>query len=86
MANTHLAYPDLAIDKLSGTDPNQDVESFIELIERKIIFTLADARGDAGELASCTFREKALFSSSLRGPFAEWYENITNATTWKISD
>ena len=33
MANTHLAYPDLAIDKFSGTDPDQDAESFIQLIE-----------------------------------------------------
>ena len=35
MANTHLAYPDLAIDKFSGTDPDQDAESFIQLIEKK---------------------------------------------------
>ena len=83
MANTHLAYPDLAIDKFSGTDPDQDVESFIQLIERKINFALGDAPGDAGELANYTFRKKALFSSLLRGPAAEWYEsNITNATTW----
>ena len=30
MANTHLAYPDLAIDKFSGKDPDQDAESFIQ--------------------------------------------------------
>ena len=83
MANTHLAYPDLAIDKFSGKDPDQDAESFIQLIERKIIFALGDALGDAGVLAKNTFRKKALFSSLLRGPAAEWYEsNITNATTW----
>ena len=83
MANTHLAYPDLAIDKFSGTDPDQDAESFIQLIERKINFALGDAPGDAAELANYTFRKKALFSSLLRGPAAEWYEsNITNATTW----
>ena len=83
MANTHLAYPDLAIDKFSGTDPDQDAESFIQLIERKINFALADAPADAGELVNYTFRKKALFSSLLRGPAAEWYEsNITNATTW----
>ena len=35
MANAHLAYADLAIDKFSGTDPDQDAESFIQLIERK---------------------------------------------------
>ena len=33
MATMHLAYPDLAIDQLSGTDPDQDAESFIQLIE-----------------------------------------------------
>ena len=83
MANAHLAYPDLAIDKFSGTDPDQDAESFIQLIERKINFALGDAPADAGELANYTFRKKAMFSSLLRGPAAEWYEsNITNATTW----
>ena len=84
MAAAHLAYPDLAVDKFSGTGPDQDAESFIQLIERKINFAPGDAPGDAGELANYTFRKKALFSSLLRGPAAEWYEsNITNATTWE---
>ena len=84
MAAAHLAYPDLAVDKFSGTGPDQDAESFIQLIERKINFALGDAPGDAGELANYTFRKKALFSFLLRGPAAEWYENnITNATTWE---
>ena len=84
MANTHLAHPDLAIDNFSGTDPDLDVESFIHLIEQKINFAPGDAPGDAGELANYTFGKKALFSSVLRGPAAEWYENnITNATTWE---
>ena len=85
MANTHLAYPDLDIDKLSGTDPDQDAESFIQLIARKINFAPGDARGGAGELANYTFRKEALFSSLLPGPAAELYENdITNATTWEM--
>ena len=84
MANTHLAYLDLAIDKFSGTDPDQDAQSFIQLIERKINFALGDAPADAGELVNYTFRNKALFSSLLRGPAAEWNEsNITKATTWE---
>ena len=34
-------------------------------------------------MVSYTFRKKALFSSLIRGPAAEWYENnIGNATTW----
>ena len=40
MANAHLAYPDLALDKFSGTDPDQDAEAFIRLIECKINFAL----------------------------------------------
>ena len=83
MANTHLAYPDLALDKFSGTDPDQDAESFIQLIERNFNFALGDAPADPDDLVSYTFRKKALFSSVLRGPAAEWYENnIENATTW----
>ena len=84
MAAAHLAYPDLTVDKFSGTDPDQDAESFIQLIEQKINFALGDAPGDAGELANYTFRKNALFSSLLRGPSADWYENnITNATIWE---
>ena len=40
MANAHLAYPDLALDKLSGTDPDQDAEAFIRFTECKINFAL----------------------------------------------
>ena len=84
MANTHLADPDLAIHKYSGTDPNQDAESFIQLIERKLYFALGDAPGVVGELANYTFKKKALISSLLRGPAAEWYQkNITSAITWE---
>ena len=85
MANTHLAHPDLATDNFSGTDPDQEAESFIQLIERKINFALGDAPGNSGELANNTFRKKTLRKKkTLRGPTAEWYENnITNATTWE---
>ena len=48
MAYTHLDYSDLAIDKFSGTDADQQAESFIQLIERKINLALGDAPGDAG--------------------------------------
>ena len=68
MANTHIIYPHLSIDKLSGTDPDQDADFFIQLIERKFNFVLGDAPADAGELANYTFRKKALFSSLIRRP------------------
>ena len=61
MANTHLAYPDPAIDKFSGTDPDQDAESFIRLIERNINFALGDAPADAGELELHFQEESAVF-------------------------
>ena len=35
MAQTHLAYPDLDLDKFSGTDPDPDAEAFIRSIECK---------------------------------------------------
>ena len=40
MANAHLAYPDLALDKFFGTDPNQDAEAIIRLIDCEITFAL----------------------------------------------
>ena len=83
MAATHLAYPDLALDKFSGTDPDQDAESFIQLMERKINFALGDAPANPDALANYTFPKKALFSSLLGGPAAEWYEsNVEAATPW----
>ena len=84
MAASHLAYPDLALDRFSGTDPDQDAESFIQLIERKINFALGDAPANVDALANYNFRKKALFSSLLRGPAAEWYgSTIEAATPWE---
>ena len=84
MANAHLAYPDLALDNFSGTDPDQDAEAFIRLIECKINFALGtepDAAAD--EHVFYLLRKKALFSSLLKGPAAEWYAStITNAMIW----
>ena len=74
MANTHLAYPDLALDKFSAADPDQDAETFIHRIACKIIFALGTEPDEAAdEHVIYLFRKKALFSSLLRGPAAEWY-------------
>ena len=84
MAATQLAYRDLALDNFSGTDPDQDAESFIQLIERKINFALGDAPANPDALANYNFRKKALFSSLLRGVAAEWYgSTIEAATPWE---
>ena len=52
MSSTHLAYHDLAINKYSVTDHNQDAKPFIPLNERKINLAFRDAPGDASELAN----------------------------------
>ena len=70
MANTHLVYPDLALDKFSGPDPDQDAESFVQLTERKINFALGDAPADPDDFISYIFRKTELFSFLLRGPAA----------------
>ena len=85
MAPAHLAYPNLAFDKLSGTEPNQNAESYIQLFERKNNFALRDAREDANKMVNYTFRKKALFSFLLGVPTAEWYENsLTHDPTWQM--
>ena len=78
MTNTHLAYADLALDKFSGTDPDQDAEAFIRLIECKINFALGSGPDEAdAEHAIYLFRKKASFSPLLRRPAAEWYGNTS---------
>ena len=84
MARAHLAYPDLALDKFSGTDPDQDAEAFIRLIERRVNLA-SGTEAEAGELEHVIylFRKKALFFSLLRGPAAKWYgSTIQDAMTW----
>ena len=84
MANAHLAYPDLALEKFSGTHPDQDAEAFICLIECKINFALGNEPDEADDAhVIYLFRKKALFSSLLRGPAVEWYgSTIQDAMIW----
>ena len=84
MANVHLAYPDLALDKFSGTDPDQVAEAFIRLIECKIIFALGTEPDEADDAhVIYLFRKKVLFSSLLRVPAAERYgSTIQDAMIW----
>ena len=83
MVNTHLVYPDLALDNFSGTDPDQGAEAFIRLIECKIISALETEPDEAdAEHVIYLLRKKALFSTLLRGPAAEWYgSTIRDAMT-----
>ena len=83
MANAHLAHPDLALDNFPGTDPEQDAEAFIRLIECMINFALGTEPHETDDAhVIYLFRKKALISSLLRGPAAEWHgSTIQDATT-----
>ena len=74
----------MALDKFPGTDPDQDAEAFIRLVECKINFALGTEPDAAdAEHTIYLFRKRALFSSLLRGPAAQWYgSTITHARTW----
>ena len=83
MAENTVSFPDLALDKFSGNDPDQDAKSFLLTVENKINFSLGSRPTDIAERARYLFRKKALFSSLLRGPPAEWYaDSINDAATW----
>ena len=84
MADNTVSFPDLALDKFSGSDPEQDVKSFLTTVENKINFSMGHEPEDDDERRRYLFRKKALFSSLLRGPAAEWYsDHIRDRDTWE---
>ena len=83
MAENTVSFPDLALDKFSGNDPDQDAKSFLLIIENKIYFSLGSRPTDAPERTRYLFRKKAIFSLLLRRSAAEWYADTTvDAATW----
>ena len=83
MAENTVSFPVLALDNFLGNDPDQDAKSFVLTVEKKINFSFRSRPTDMVERARYFFRKKALFSSLLRGPAAEWYADSTaDAATW----
>ena len=83
MEENTVSFPDLASEKFSGNDPDQDTKSFLLTVENKINFSLGSRPTDIAERTRSLFRKKALFSSLLRDPAAEWYaDSINDAATW----
>ena len=83
MAENTVSFPDLALDKFSGNDPDQDAKSFPFTVENRINFSLGSRPTEIAERTRYLFRKKALFSSLLRGPAAEWYvDSRGDAATW----
>ena len=70
-AQNYLAYPDLGRDQFTGTDPDQDPEQFIQLIEKKFRFSHGDTPANGPALDDYNFRRKSYFATLLRGPAAE---------------
>ena len=65
MANTHLAYPDLALDNFSGTDPDQDAKAFNGLIECNMNFALETEPDEADDAhVIYLFRRRLYFPRS----------------------
>ena len=83
MAENTVSFPGLPLDKFSSNDPDQDAKSFLLTIENTINISLGSRPTNMAERTRYLFRKKALFSSLLRGPAAEWYaDSIINAATW----
>ena len=72
MANKTVSFPDHALDKFSGNDPEKDVGSFLTTVENKTNFSIGHEPEHDDERGRYLFRKKVLFSSILRRPAAEW--------------
>ena len=85
MAENTVSFPDLALDKFSGNDPDQDSKKLLLTIENKINSSLGSRPTDnAKRTRYCLLvQKKALFSSHFRGPAAVRYgESMNDAATW----
>ena len=82
MANV-VTYPDLALKKFTGLDPYEDARDFLDIVEKKIAFSLGTRPADAGdEQDAYDNRQRALFGSILGGPAAQWYQGLAANLTW----
>ena len=83
MAKNTAPFPDLISDKFLGNDLDQVAKLFQLTVENKINFSLGWKPTDASKRLQNLFGKKALFSSRLQGPAAEWYADSKNdAATW----
>ena len=82
MVENPVSFPDLALEKFLGNNPDQDTKSFPLTVENKINLSLGSRPTDVPERARHLLRKKALFSSLIRGPAADWYvDSIGDRTT-----
>ena len=82
MANV-VAYPDLALENFTGLDPKVDARYFLDIVEKKIAFSLGTRPEDAGgDQDAHGNRQRTLFGSILRSPAAQWYQGLAAGLPW----
>ena len=74
-----VAFPDIALEKFTGLDSSEDAQTFIDLIERKIGFSLGLTPDDADEQELFDHRRKQLFGSLLCCPAQDWFGSLNAA-------
>ena len=78
-----VQYPDLALEKFTGLDPIEAARDFLDIVEKKIAFSLGTRPADAGDDQDTDDnRQLALFGSILRGPAAQWYQELAAHLPW----
>ena len=83
MVNT-VAHPDFTLEKFIWIDSSEDVTAFIFLLEKKTSFSLGSRPAVKENNFQTVYddRRKALFSSILCGPAAEWLDSLEASLTW----
>ena len=76
MVQNAVSFPDLALDKLSGNDPDRDDKSFLRTVETFHLDHLQMMLAKQQDISS-----EKLLSSLLRGRAAEWYEGFNTGSS-----
>ena len=77
-----VADPDIALEKFTGLDSSEEAQTFIDLLERKIGFSLGLRPDNADEQELFDHRRKQIIGSVLRGPAQDWFGGLNAAIAW----
>ena len=78
-----VAYLDLSLKKVNDLDPNEDAIDFLNILEKKIAFSLGTRPAGVGDdQDACDNRQTALLASILGRPAAQWYQGLAASLPW----